>query len=118
MTKIFISSRLRGNIQANTETAKELAKTAFEMGYIPIMPHLYFPLFLDDKSAEKRGAGIVAGLFLMKDCDQLVIYDDDGISDGMAIEIAYWKATKYTEPVTWNIFKSRNFFPSQTVAVN
>jgi hypothetical protein len=115
MRKIFISSRLKGNIQSNTETAKELARQAIELGYIPIMPHLYFTQFLSEETQD-RATGIVAGLFLMKDCDQFVIYDDDGISDGMAIEIAYWKATKYTEPVLWNTFKSRHFLTPQTVA--
>lgn len=111
MKKVFVSSRFRGDTHANIETAKDLAREVIQMGHIPIMPHLYFPLFLNDADPYDRGVGLVAGLMLLKDCDDMVIYDDDGVSDGMAIEIAFWKATKHLEPKRWQSFIGGQFKP-------
>lgn len=112
MKKVFISSRFRADTiegrDKNVAQAVHLAREAMNMGYLPILPHLYFPSLLDDFDVEARGQGIVAGLVLLEDCDELVVYDDDGISDGMAIEIAYWKAKKQRDPITWHTFANKN----------
>ena len=67
MKTVFICSPFRGNEEENTEKAKFYARVAISMGNVPIVPHLYFPIFLDEKKPAERMQGIEMGLELM-DC--------------------------------------------------
>ena len=49
MKTVFICSPFRGNEKENAEKAKFYARIAIGTGAVPIVPHLYFPMFLDDK---------------------------------------------------------------------
>jgi hypothetical protein len=85
--KIYVCSRLAGDIKNNIETAKEYAKFVVkECGAIPIAPHIYFTQFLDDNLPEDRAFGTMAGLMLLSDCDELW-YFGDSVSKGMVREI-------------------------------
>lgn len=102
--KVFICSPYSGNIHRNVAIAKELCKSAIKLGYAPFAPHLFYPQFLDESKPEDREAGIKCGLAWMRDCDQVWIYTVEGVSAGMAREIAYAKTIgksiiEITEPV-------------------
>lgn len=87
LKKIYVSSRLAGEIDNNTEKAKDYARFVVkECGAIPIAPHIYFTQFLDDNLPEDKAFGILAGLMLLSDCDELW-YFGDSISQGMVREI-------------------------------
>ena len=47
--KVFICSPYRGNIEENKKKAVTYARITVMSGDIPIVPHLYFPAFLDEK---------------------------------------------------------------------
>ena len=80
-----------GDLKTNIETAKKCAKHAAENGFVPIVPHLYFTQFLQDAIPDERELGIKLGLESMKDCDELWIFEGNGISEGMKVEIEHWK---------------------------
>ena len=63
--KIYVCSRLAGDIENNIEKAKIYARfVTNECGSIPIAPHIYFTQFLDDTVPEERAFGTMAGLML------------------------------------------------------
>ena len=86
MKKIFVCSPYRGNIEKNTNRAVFAARVICNCGHIPVVPHLYFPQFLDDKDQFARIRGIEYGIELMKECDQLWLLGPE-ISKGMEYEL-------------------------------
>lgn len=87
MKKVYVCSRLAGDIENNIEKAKGYAKfVAKECGAIPIVPHIYFTQFLNDDLPEERAFGTMAGLALLSECDELW-YFGDSVSQGMVREI-------------------------------
>ena len=87
MKKIYVCSRLRGDVETNIENAKRYCEYVVKVcGAIPIAPHIYFTRFLDDSLDEERAFGIFAGLQLLSECDELW-YFGDSISKGMVTEI-------------------------------
>ena len=87
MKKIYICSKLKGDIEANIKKANGYARfVAKECGAIPIAPHIYFTQFLDDTVPEERAFATMAGLILLSDCDELW-YFGDSVSQGMVNEI-------------------------------
>ncbi len=65
MRKVFICSPYRGNIEENMKKAKFYGKIVIGIGRIPVIPHLYFPTFLDENNPNERMTGIEMGLELM-----------------------------------------------------
>ena len=86
MKKIFVCSPYRGDIEKNTKRAVFAAKVICSCGDIPIVPHLYFPRFLNENDPYERIRGIEYGIELMKGCDQLWLLGPV-ISRGMEYEL-------------------------------
>ena len=87
LKKIYVCSRLRGDVETNIENAKRYCEYVVKVcGAIPIAPHIYFTQFLDDSLDEERAFGTLAGLQLLSECDELW-YFGDSISKGMVTEI-------------------------------
>lgn len=63
-----------------------VTKPAYDIKCIPIAPHIYFTQFLDDAVPEERSFGLMAGLLLLSQCDELW-YFGDSVSSGMVREI-------------------------------
>lgn len=86
--RIFVCSPYRGNVRENVTTAQAIARYLVSKGDLPIVPHLYFPQFLDDSIPEQREMGIQFGLELMKDCDAVYVFGSN-ITEGMRKEIIH-----------------------------
>ena len=87
LKKIYVCSRLRGDVETNIENAKRYCEYVVKgCGAIPIAPHIYFTQFLDDNLDEERAFGTLAGLQLLSECDELW-YFGDSVSKGMVTEI-------------------------------
>lgn len=91
--RVFICSPLKGDIQLNMMRARIYCRFAFDSGFVPIAPHIYFPQFLDDKDRDERAAGTRYGLELMWMCCQLWVFGCD-ITEGMRSEINLAKELK------------------------
>ena len=92
--KVYVCSPYNADtaekILANTKFAKDACKSIVEAGNYPVAPHLYFPRFLNDAKESEREFGIMAGLELMKGCDEVMAYIiNDYISPGMERELTY-----------------------------
>ena len=86
---IYICSPYRGNIERNTEKARDHCREVMKEGHIPVAPHIYFTQFLDDDNPDERTMGIQTGLDILKACDEMWVYDVGLMSEGMKEEIRY-----------------------------
>lgn len=91
---IFVCSKLRGKFERNRKIAEHLCRIVSLLGQVPIAPHVYFTRFLDDYSEEERQLGIESGIRLLEKCDEIWVFDFDGISEGMQMEIDRAKELK------------------------
>lgn len=91
--KVFIISpfhaeHLKDQI-LNVTFARALARDAYLSGLLPVVPHLYFPVFMQDNGDERR-YGIEAGHMWMDGCGEAWLCVIDGrISDGMIQDMEY-----------------------------
>ena len=88
----------------NLRLAKDAAAFASLRGCEPIVPHLYYPQFLDDNDPTERALGMELGLKALRACDELWIISPR-ISSGMSAEIK--EAQKCGIPVL--VFTSAGF---------
>ena len=83
---VFICSPFAGDMEGNTERAREYSRFAVSKNYIPIAPHLLFPQFLEETDPAGRELGISFGLVLQSMCREMWVFGDT-VSKGMAVEI-------------------------------
>ena len=86
MPWVYIASPLRGDIEGNIERAKAYCRFAITKNVMPMCPHIYFTLFLNDNAEVERRIGMILGLQLLKRCKEVWVFGDT-ISEGMANEI-------------------------------
>lgn len=98
--KIFVCSKLKGDIRKNTYKTRKYCRYVMKQGHIPIAPHIYFTQFLNDKALDERSMGIYAGLELLEICDEMWVFGDK-ITEGMKQEINAWnkKTIRYIKEV-------------------
>ena len=69
--KVFICSPFRGDVTKNGIKAAGYCRKAYEEGYLPFAPHLFFPQFLNEGSLVERADGIAMGMTFLKECDEV-----------------------------------------------
>ena len=84
--RVYICSPLKGNIERNMTKARLYCRFAFDEGFVPVAPHIYYPQFLDESSKTERAAGMRYGLEAMWQCRELWVFGLK-ITEGMAAEI-------------------------------
>ena len=89
---VYICSRYRGkdetDVREHIRWAKAFSCFALERHAVPVAPHLFYPQFLDDDDPRQRSYGIMCADRLLMRCDEVWVFNVDGISEGMASEIA------------------------------
>lgn len=90
---VFICSPYAGDIERNTERAREYCRFAVSQNCIPIAPHLLFPQFMEEDNPVQRSLGIFFGLVLQSKCKEVWVFGRT-VSKGMAVEIAKAKERK------------------------
>lgn len=95
---VYVCSPLSGDIAANQKNARRYCRSVVERGGIPLAPHLLFPQFMDDTSAEERDLAIFMDIVLLSKCDQLWAFGER-VSKGMSMEIE--KAKRKGQPIRW-----------------
>lgn len=73
------------------EYRDEAIKHSLAQGWVPIAPHAYFPRYLDDNDEASREIGMTCSKSLIMEFRQLHVYDQLGITAGMAEEMAFAK---------------------------
>ena len=69
------------------QVTKAVSREVVSIGYDVIVPHLYYPLFLNDRDESERETGLASAIRLMEACDVIFVYTGLGISNGMKAEI-------------------------------
>lgn len=86
MQKVFICSPYRGDIEHNIEVARYAGHIAAVTGYVPVIPHLLYPQFLDDNIPDERILGIQLGAELLKASDMMWLIGSK-VTKGMKYEL-------------------------------
>ena len=86
----YVCSPFAGEVKNNTRKAKAYSRRLYELGYLPIAPHLLFPQFMDDDIPAERKDAMDMAKDILRRCRVLVVCGKE-ISDGMMEEIALAK---------------------------
>lgn len=86
MPWVYIASPLRGDVERNIENAKDYCRFAIKQNVVPMCPHIYFTLFLNDGAEIERRIGLILGLQMLKRCKEVWVFGGY-ISLGMDREI-------------------------------
>lgn len=89
--KAYICSRYRADTQEQFDKqlrlTKDVAREVALAGHVVLVPHLYYPLFLDDDVEDERAIGISHAVEMLGGCDVVFVHIGDGVSSGMEAEI-------------------------------
>jgi hypothetical protein len=89
LRRVVLESPYSGDVERNVRYARQCLCHSVMLGEAPIASHLLFtqPGVLDDTNALEREIGMHAGWAWIGVADALVVYQDYGISKGMAAGI-------------------------------
>lgn len=97
---VYICSPYASDPEGNTARARGYCALALAAGRIPIAPHLYWPLFLDDTDPNQRAVGLALALEDLARCREVWSFvPTTGPSTGMRGELA--QARMRRMPVSW-----------------
>lgn len=88
MRRVVLESPYSGQVARNVAYAQRAWLDCVERGESPQASHLVGPQILDDNDPKQRATGIAAGHAWIEVADAMVVYEDHGISTGMAQGIA------------------------------
>ena len=109
---VYICSRYSGDVERNTELARQYSRLAVERGCVPLTPHLLLPQFLSEET--EREKAICLDLRFLGLCQELWVCGPE-VSEGMRREIK--EETGMT--VSRIKFNRTSFFePSNTLMCN
>ncbi len=93
---IFVCSPMRGErpyttakYNKNMKAAVEYTRRVIEEGHTPITPHIMLKDALDDHNPDDREKGLAISKELLKCCDEVWVFAENGTSEGMMGEIEY-----------------------------
>jgi len=81
------SAKTQEQFDKQLEVTKNISREVVLAGHEVIVPHLYYPQFLNDDDIAERLIGTQSAIKLLDVCDSLVVYIGLGISSGMKAEI-------------------------------
>jgi len=94
---VIIESPYSGDVARNTDYARACLLDSLRRGEAPIASHLLHTQVLDDMRADERELGMEAGLAWYRVAEKCVVYEDFGMSRGMAEGMA--RARSHGVPV-------------------
>ena len=83
--KVYVASRYAGDVDTNVKNAIRYCRLVIDRGYMPIASHLLYPQILRDDDPVERELGMLFGLALLRDCDEVWVFGE--VSPGVAREI-------------------------------
>ena len=88
---VYICSPFSGDIEGNTQKARDYSRFAVDQGAVPLAPHLLLPQFMSEKTG--RELAMFMDMVFLGRCEQLWVFGSN-ISKGMAAEIEKAKQKK------------------------
>ena len=93
--KVYVASRYAGDVEANERAAVGYCRKVAREGHMPVAAHLLYPRILSDGDPAERELGLMFGLALLRDCDEVWAFGE--VSPGMEREIE--EARRLGKPV-------------------
>lgn len=90
---VYICSAYSGDIEANTQKARNYSRFAVDRGAVPLAVHLLLPQFMSEKN--ERNLALFMDMVLMSKCEEVWVFGTT-ITSGMAAEIAKAKKKNMT----------------------
>ena len=87
MTRVVIESPLAGAVERNVAYARAAMLDSLRRNEAPFASHLFYTQVLDDLAPDERKLGIEAGLSWGVVAELVAVYENLGISAGMAAGI-------------------------------
>jgi hypothetical protein len=84
LLRVYVCHPFGGDPEGNARKVTAICRSLVEGGHLPIAPHLYLPVFVDEKS--ERGLALALCLELVAVCDELRAYGGT-VTGGMRREI-------------------------------
>ena len=84
---VCLESPYAGDVENNLKYARRAMRDSMERGEAPFASHLLYTQVLNDDNPIERNAGIALGYAWMDYADEVVVYKDYGISEGMMLAI-------------------------------
>ena len=88
---VYICSPFSGDIEGNTQRARDYSRFAVDQGAVPLAPHLLLSQFMSEKT--ERDLALFMDMVFLGRCEQLWVFGKN-ISSGMAAEIDKAKQKK------------------------
>lgn len=82
---IYICAPYKGDTKQNIQDAIRYASFAYQLGNLPITPHLLFP-FLDDTIQKHREDAMTMDIIMLGKCQEVWVFGDR-ITEGMKAEL-------------------------------
>lgn len=92
MPMVYICSAYSGDVERNTEKARQYSRFAVDHGAIPIAPHLLLPQFM--KETSERELAMFMDIAILSKCKALWVFGKP--TAGMLNEIAYAERKQMT----------------------
>ena len=83
---IYVCSPYASDPEHNAKCAEDYCRHVWEMGGVPLAPHLLFPRFMNESKLSEREAGLRMARKLLGMCDEMWVFGDE-ITEGMVDEI-------------------------------
>lgn len=84
--KVYVVSKFAGDVAHNIRQARKYCRFVAFKNCIPIASHLIYPQFLNDNKPKERELGLMFGLTLLANCEEVWCFGSE-ISSGMAQEL-------------------------------
>lgn len=100
---IYVCSPYRAEtddeIKRNVKNALMYSEYVISEACVPLAPHLLYPRFLNDAVENDRTIGMICAHTLLCRCDELWVFGENGISEGMMQEI--FEAQRMGMQIRW-----------------
>ena len=88
LPRVYVCSPYAGDTVRNAERARGYARFAFSKGKHPMVPHIYYPQFMNDESDPvQRKMGLSFALEWLAQCEEIWVFGEKH-SAGMLLELA------------------------------
>lgn len=84
MKRVIIESPYKGDIERNLRFARAAMLDSILWGESPFASHLLYPQILNEDVEAERELGMRMGWDWMRSVDRVVVYDNFGVTEGMA----------------------------------
>ena len=98
---VIIESPYSGDVVRNTAYARACLLDSLRRGEAPFASHLLYTQVLDDTNPKERTLGLYTGFEWHAAADVIAVYDDFGVSGGMAIGLSHWKSVHGEEGIEY-----------------